>query len=39
MDPDRAEIQLMGHASIPFDRDAVPPIRGEVTAPPNADAP
>ncbi len=39
MDPNGAEIQSIGHASIPFDWDTVPPIGGEVAAPPNADAP
>jgi hypothetical protein len=39
MDPNKAEIQLMGHASIPLDRNAVPPMGGEVAAPPNAAAP
>jgi hypothetical protein len=28
----------MGHASIPFNRDTVPLMGGEVAAPPNADA-
>ncbi len=30
-DPYGAEIRLIGHASIPFDRDAVPPMGGEGT--------
>jgi hypothetical protein len=39
MDPDGAENQLMGHASIPFKRNAIPPMGGEVATPLNANAP